>query len=158
MLFSMAGAGQITAHAFDGEKWSKRRRFLFLNWSQPARECRPGRGDEKKTMEYPKPPETNKRWVTGEFDQSGKTYATQQRPKAVQPLEWLTAMESAEYLKVKVRTLLNWVRQGKIKGYALSGTKRRIWRFLQADLDAALLGKSMLSSSLPSVLEERKET
>ena len=40
--------------------------------------------------------------------------------------EWLTASEAAQYLKVKVRTLLLWVRQGKVKAFALSGTKRRV--------------------------------
>jgi hypothetical protein len=30
-------------------------------------------------------------------------------------------------------------RQGTAKGYKLSGTKRHVWRFLRADLDAALL-------------------
>jgi excisionase family DNA binding protein len=44
----------------------------------------------------------------------------------IRHLEWLTAMEAAAYLKVKVRTLLLWARQGKVKGFALSGTKRRI--------------------------------
>jgi excisionase family DNA binding protein len=62
--------------------------------------------------------------------------------------EWLTAVEAAAYLKVKVRTLLLWVRQGKIKGYALSGTKRRVWRFRVGDLDARL--------HAPSVLQERR--
>jgi excisionase family DNA binding protein len=65
--------------------------------------------------------------------------------------EWLTANEAAKYLKVKPRTLLLWVRQGKVKGFALSGTKRRIWRFRQADLDAALLESSVLPSTTPSV-------
>ena len=41
---------------------------------------------------------------------------------------WLTAVEAAQYLKVRVRTLLLWVRQGKVKAFALSGTKRRVWR------------------------------
>jgi excisionase family DNA binding protein len=54
-------------------------------------------------------------------------------------LEWLTAAEAAQHLKVKTRTLLQWVKQGKVKGYALSGTERRTWRFLRADLDAGLL-------------------
>ena len=116
-------------------------------------------------MEYPKQAGIKKQRIRVECEanQSRMTFApevrlvgVQQRPEAVQPLEWLTATESAEYLKVKVRTLLGWVRQGKIKGYALSGTKRRIWRFLRADLDAALTGKPMLSCQLPSVLEGRK--
>jgi len=65
--------------------------------------------------------------------------------------EWLTVTEAANYLKVKPRTLLLWVRQGKMKAFALSGTKRRVWRFRQADLDAALLESSVLPSISPSV-------
>jgi excisionase family DNA binding protein len=54
------------------------------------------------------------------------------------PSPWLTAAEAARYLKVKSRTLLLWVRQGKIKAHALSGTKRHVWRFKKADLDATM--------------------
>ena len=67
-------------------------------------------------------------------------------------LEWLTAEEAAKHLKVKTRTLLLWVRQNKVKAFALSGTKRRVWRFRQQDLDAALLESSVLPSVAPSVL------
>jgi excisionase family DNA binding protein len=52
--------------------------------------------------------------------------------------EWLTGDEAAEYLKVKARTLLLWARQGKLKGYTLSGVKRHVWRFRKIDLDASL--------------------
>jgi excisionase family DNA binding protein len=52
---------------------------------------------------------------------------------------WLTASEAAAYLKVEPRTLLLWTRQGKVTGYALSGTQRRVWRFRAIDLDAMLL-------------------
>jgi excisionase family DNA binding protein len=55
-------------------------------------------------------------------------------------VEWLTSAEAARHLKVKPRTLLLWVRQGKVKAYKLSGIKRHVWRFLRADLDAALFG------------------
>ena len=65
--------------------------------------------------------------------------------------EWLTAQEAATYLKVKSRTLLLWVRQGKVKAFALSGTKRHAWRFRRADLDAALLEFPVLPSTTPSV-------
>ncbi len=65
--------------------------------------------------------------------------------------EWLTAAEAAQYLRVKVRTLLLWVRQGRVKAFALSGTKRRVWRFRQIDLDAVLLESSVLPSTTPSV-------
>jgi excisionase family DNA binding protein len=70
--------------------------------------------------------------------------------------EWLTAAEAAAYLKVKTRSLLLWVRQGTLQAYALSGTKRRIWRFRRQDLDAALLAKRVISSESPAVLTERK--
>lgn len=66
--------------------------------------------------------------------------------------QWLTAEEAAEYLKVRTRTLLLWVRQGKVQAFALSGTKRRVWRFRQLDLDAAVMAMPVLRSSSPSVL------
>src|SRR5215470_18403759 len=68
-----------------------------------------------------------------------------------QPVRWLTAREAAKYLRVKARTVLLWVRQGKVKAFALSGTKRHVWRFRQADLDAALLESPVLLSTTPSV-------
>jgi len=58
--------------------------------------------------------------------------------------DWLTASEAADYLKVKPRSLLLWVRQGKVRAYALSGTKRRIWRFRKEDLDSALLSNPVV--------------
>lgn len=70
--------------------------------------------------------------------------------------EWLTAIEGAKYLKVKVRTLLLWVRQGKVKAFALSGSKRRVWRFQRQDLDAALLEFHVLPSTPLSVRSERR--
>ena len=56
---------------------------------------------------------------------------------------WLTATEAAHYLKVKPRTLLLWARQGKVKGHALSGTKRHVWRFRRTELDAMLVTPSV---------------
>lgn len=69
----------------------------------------------------------------------------------IYPSEWLTATEAAAYLKVKTRTLLLWVRQSKVKAFALSGTKRRVWRFRVSDLDAAVLESAVLPSEAPSV-------
>ena len=65
---------------------------------------------------------------------------------------WLTAAEAAQYLKIKTRTLLRWVRHGKVQAYALSGTKRRVWRFQREDLDRALLAHPVLPSKSPTVL------
>lgn len=58
---------------------------------------------------------------------------------------WLTAQEAAAYLKVEHRTLLSWVRSGKVKGYALSGTRRHVWRFRQIDLDGMFYVPAVLS-------------
>jgi len=52
--------------------------------------------------------------------------------------EWLTANEAAQYLKVKPRTLLQWVREGRVPAHRLSGTLRCVWRFLRPELDAML--------------------
>jgi excisionase family DNA binding protein len=71
---------------------------------------------------------------------------------------WLTSTEAAAYLKVKPRSLLLWVRQGKLQAYALSGTRRRIWRFRREDLDAALLSKPVVNSGPLTVLSQRKES
>ena len=68
--------------------------------------------------------------------------------------DWLTVAEAAAYLKVKPRSLLLWVRQGKIMGYALSGTKRRVWRFRAEDLDAALVAVPLVASPSLTVLKE----
>jgi len=64
---------------------------------------------------------------------------------------WLTTSEAAAYLRVRPRTLLQWVRQGKLRAHVLSGTKRRTWRFRQADLDAVLVDATVLPSHTPSV-------
>ena len=62
-------------------------------------------------------------------------------------LEWLTATEAAEHLRIEPRTLLLWARQGKVKGYVLSGTRRITWRFLLSDLDAKLQAPAVLSTT-----------
>jgi excisionase family DNA binding protein len=56
---------------------------------------------------------------------------------------WLTASEAAAYVKTEPRSLLRWVREGKLPGYRLSGSKRHTYRFLARDLDAALRGKAV---------------
>lgn len=74
------------------------------------------------------------------------------------PSDWLTASEAARYLKVKPRTLLLWVRQGKVTAYALSGTKRRVWRFRREDLESALRAHPVLASEPLTVSTERRTT
>jgi excisionase family DNA binding protein len=72
--------------------------------------------------------------------------------------DWLTAGEAAAYLKVRKRSLLLWVRQGKVKAYALSGTKRRIWRFRKEDLDSLLFANVVSSASLTVLERGRRES
>jgi len=59
--------------------------------------------------------------------------------------EWLTSGEAALYVKIERRTLLQWVRQGKVRAYILSGTQRHVWRFKTSDLDAMLSVPAVLS-------------
>jgi excisionase family DNA binding protein len=68
----------------------------------------------------------------------------------------MTTAEAAAYLKVKPRSLLLWVRQGKIPAYALSGTKRRVWRFLKEDLNSVLLSRAVVTSEMPAAPAERR--
>lgn len=56
--------------------------------------------------------------------------------------EWLTASEAAVYLKVSPRTILQWAKDGRLPGHALSGTKRIRWRFSKAELDGKLYAPS----------------
>jgi excisionase family DNA binding protein len=63
---------------------------------------------------------------------------TEQTEPHIPVSPWMTTAEAAAYLKIKPRTLLIWVRQGQVRAYALSGTERRIWRFLRTDLDTML--------------------
>jgi excisionase family DNA binding protein len=61
---------------------------------------------------------------------------------------WLTADQVAAYLQVERRTILKWANSGKLKAYALSGTRRRTWRFLKLDVDAIFaLSSEPLSKS-----------
>jgi len=71
---------------------------------------------------------------------------------------WLTADEAAQYLQVKPRSLLRWVREGKIKAYALSGIKRRVWRFRREDLDSTLFASVLTSASLTVLERGRRES
>jgi excisionase family DNA binding protein len=92
--------------------------------------------------------------ATGSIYQ-GDAEKTESKVTAAPTSEWLTATEAAAYLKVKPRSLLLWVRQGKVQAYALTGTQRRVWRFRKEDLDAALLSRPVVSSDAPAVLTER---
>jgi excisionase family DNA binding protein len=68
----------------------------------------------------------------------------EEQPPHEHGAEWLTATEAAMYLRIKPRTILLWARQGHIRGYRLSGTRRVTWRFLRTDLDATLTSPSVV--------------
>ncbi len=65
------------------------------------------------------------------------------RASAEPLVQWLTANEAAAYLRVDSRTLLRWAREGKVRGFQLSGTTRHVWRFRHCDLDATLVGPAV---------------
>ncbi len=84
-------------------------------------------------------------------------YSSSQPSVRADRLTWLTAREAAQYLNVKVRTIMLWARKGRVKAYALTGTQRRVWRFLHADLDAIMMQrKTVVSSAQPSVLANER--
>jgi excisionase family DNA binding protein len=101
--------------------------------------------------ESPLPLNEGKQAREWEMADTGGLYAAEK--------EWLTAEEAAAHLKVKARTLLFWARRKKIRGYVLSGIKRRVWRFQKADLDTMLFAQDsgVLSSDSPSVLVTKGE-
>jgi excisionase family DNA binding protein len=50
----------------------------------------------------------------------------------------LTAREVAELLGFSVDTVLRWTREGKLRGYRISGTKHGRLRYIENDLEALL--------------------
>jgi hypothetical protein len=52
-------------------------------------------------------------------------------------------------LRDQLRSVLMWARDGQVKGYTLSGTKRHVWRFRRIDLDSM-----MVVPSVPSETED----
>jgi excisionase family DNA binding protein len=62
----------------------------------------------------------------------------------VLPTTWLTSNEAAQYLRVSPRTIVEWAREGKIKGHVLSGAQRHTWRFRTTELDAMLESPAVL--------------
>lgn len=50
--------------------------------------------------------------------------------------KFLTAEEAAEYLGgLNSRTVTRWAREGYLPAYPIGEGKRRLWRFLECDLD-----------------------
>ena len=116
------------------------------------------------TVGAPTQPEPSIRLHQIEIDTKNETFEPKlSRPESLTAAteqaitsDWLNATEAAEYLKVKRRTLLLWVRQGRVKAYAVTGSKRRVWRFLRKDLDAAIIQSDVLLFTSPSVRLEKR--
>lgn len=55
----------------------------------------------------------------------------------VQPAEpFIDASEAATFIKLHRKTLLRLAREGSIPAHPLTGSRRRVWRFLRSELDA----------------------
>lgn len=92
-------------------------------------------------------------------NQHADSCPSSQRETSLDPTRtmWLTSAEAAAFLNFKPRTILFWARQGRIKAYALTGTRRRVWRFLRSDLQAMVMHKRpVVSSAQPSVLAHER--
>ena len=55
---------------------------------------------------------------------------------------FLSPPEAAEFLGgLNVRTVVRWAREGYLPSYPLGEGKRRLWRFLENDLEAWMLSR-----------------
>ena len=53
------------------------------------------------------------------------------------PRRFLTPVEASEFLGgLNSRTVTRWVREGYLPSYPIGEGKRRLWRFLENDLEA----------------------
>lgn len=55
--------------------------------------------------------------------------------------KFMTAQEAAAYLSVNGRTVARWAREGYLPAIPVGEGKRRLWRFVQDDLDAWMLAR-----------------
>jgi excisionase family DNA binding protein len=66
---------------------------------------------------------------------------------------FVNSLEAAEFLGgLNPRTVTRWAREGYLPAYAIGEGKRRVWRFLEQDLEGWLLSrKTGLPSDPPTV-------
>jgi excisionase family DNA binding protein len=63
-------------------------------------------------------------------------------PQYANERRFLTADEAATYLGgLNSRTVTRWAREGYLPAYPIGEGKRRLWRFLQSDLEAWMLSR-----------------
>ena len=53
-------------------------------------------------------------------------------------MEFQTREEVAEYLRVHVRTVERWLRNGRLKGYKLGGGRTALWRIPKDEVEKFL--------------------
>jgi excisionase family DNA binding protein len=58
----------------------------------------------------------------------------------------LTARQVADRLGFSVDTVLRWTREGKLRGYRISGTAHGRLRYLEDDLEALLLERATMAT------------
>lgn len=58
------------------------------------------------------------------------------------PRRFLTAVEASVFLGgLNSRTVTRWAREGYLPSYPIGEGKRRLWRFLESDLEAWMLAR-----------------
>ena len=69
--------------------------------------------------------------------------------------QFLTTHEAADYLAVNTRTVARWAREGYLPAYPIGEGKRRLWRFLERDLDQWFLLRQTGGSAVDPSMEAR---
>jgi len=67
---------------------------------------------------------------------------------------FLTAAEAAVFLGgLNTRTVTRWAREGYLPAYPIGEGKRRLWRFLEEDLERWMLARRAGQDTLPSATD-----
>ena len=70
---------------------------------------------------------------------------------------FLTPAEAATYLGgLNTRTLTRWAREGYLPAFPVGEGKRRLWRFLEGDLEQWMLARR--TGQVPTEIREREDT
>jgi excisionase family DNA binding protein len=70
---------------------------------------------------------------------------------------FLTPAEAATYLGgLNTRTLTRWAREGYLAAFPVGEGKRRLWRFLEDDLEKWMLARR--TGQVPTEIREREDT
>jgi excisionase family DNA binding protein len=70
---------------------------------------------------------------------------------------FLTPSEAASYLGgLNTRTLTRWAREGYLPAFPVGEGKRRLWRFLESDLEKWMLARR--TGRVPSEIQAREDT